>query len=195
MKRLLVLVAVFSMTLFGYGKPAQSTNETKLPEAPDGYRWERFAEVQSAFLCPVGWHRFHKAGVSSHTYSLSVESVAEHGSFETGMTLQVIKDLMKKKGIPPSVFAIEMTQLALKKPENARISSEDLSSGPFKAFGVRYRNAPSVAIPIIIHQVAIANDKTDTLFIATFEAPENTWTQAWKLGEVMIKKFLIDDEY
>ena len=195
MKKVMVLLVVLSLSLLGYGTPTRSTNETALPEAPAGYRWERFVEVQSAFLCPVGWHRVHRAGFSSHSYALSAESVEDAGSFETGMTLQVIKDLMKNKGMPPSVFAIEMTQLALNKPENSRISSEDLSSGPFKAFGVRYKNAPAVAKPIIIHQVSIANDKQDTLYVVTFEAPESSWDHAWKLGEVMLKRFCIDDQY
>jgi hypothetical protein len=80
-------------------------------------------------------------------------------------------------------------------PENTKLSTQDLSSGPFKAFGLRYRNAPDVAKPIIIHQVCIANDKQDTLFIVTLESPEVSWEATWKLGEVMHKKFLIDDEY
>ena len=178
-----------------YAEEPKSANDTPLPPSPNGYRWERFTEVQSAFLCPTNWHRFHKAANSSHTYVLSKESVEKNGSFETGLTVLVIKGIQKHKGMPPSAFAIGMAQMALDQRENTKLSTQDLSSGPFKAFGFRYRNAPEVAKPIIIHKVCIANDKADTLFIVTLESPESSWDETWKLGELILKRFIIDDEY
>ena len=154
MKTLAAVVGLFTFSLLSSGAPPKAANDTQLPAAPSGYRWERFTEVQSAFLCPNGWHMFHKAGKSSHTYVLSVESVATNGSVETGMTVQAVKGLLDKKGMPPSVFALQMAQDTLEKKENRKLSSQDLSSGPFKAFGVRYRNEPAVAKPIIVHQVS-----------------------------------------
>jgi len=188
------LVTALLLSL-GHAQERKPANETELPRPPNGYRWERFTEIQSAFLCPTNWHRFHKAGSNSHTYVLSLESVREKGSFETGLTVQAIKGLQKYKGMPPSSFAIGMAQMTLEKKENTKLSKHDLSSGPFKAFGLRYRNAPEVAKPIIIHQVCIANDKQDTLFIVTLESLESSWNATWKLGELMLKQFLIDDEY
>jgi hypothetical protein len=177
------------------GEPSKAANETPLPKAPEGYRWERFREVQSAFLCPTNWHRTEKAVASSHTYALSKEPVKTNGLFETGLTLQVIKGLQKKKGIAPSLAATKMGEAVLKSKENKKLDMQDVSSGPFKAFFIRYRNAPPPAKPIVIHQVYISNDKKDTLFIVTFEAPEKFWDEAWKIGEPMVKMFLIDDEY
>lgn len=193
-----ILTTVFLFALLAWsciGSPAKSANDTPLPKAPDGYTWERFAEIQSAFLCPTGWYRFDKKGASSHTYVISKESVKTNGVFETGLTMQAIKGLQEKKGLPPSVFAVQMAQGLLELKENKKLSVQDVSSGPFKAFFVRYRNAPEVAKPIVVHQVFIANDKKDTLFIVTFEAPEESWKEAWQIGEPMVKKFLIDDEY
>lgn len=195
MKRVVVIAGLVAFALSGFAGEGKPTNETPLPDPAKGYRWERFTEVQSAFLCPVGCHRFHKAAAMGHTYVLSKESVKDEGSFETGMTLQVIKGIMEKKGMPPSVAAIGMSQTVLEKKENKKQSVVDLSSGPFKAFGMRYRNAPKTAKPIIVYQVFVANDKMDTLFVVTFEAPEATWDTAWELGEPMIKKFMIDDAY
>ncbi len=176
-------------------EPSKSANDTPLPKAPEGYRWERFKEVQSAFLCPTNWHRIDKAGASSHTYALSKDPVKTNDLFETGLTLQVVKGLEKKKGIAPSLTALKMGQAVLKSRDNKQLDMQDVSSGPFKAFFIRYRNAPPVANPIVIHQVYISNDKKDTLFVVTFEAPEPSWDEAWKIGEPMVKMFLIDDEY
>jgi hypothetical protein len=195
-----LFVAVSMCLVLAHACPASAdsvrpANETPLPQAPDGYKWERFLEVQSAFLRPAGWYTYHKAGSNSHTYVISKESVATNGVFETGLTLQVVKGLMVKKGAPPSRVAVQMAQGLLDKQDNTKISSKDISSGPFQAFFLRYRNAPARAKPIVIHQVFIANDKMDTLFIVTFEAPEKEWNEAWRLGEPMVKKFLIDDAY
>lgn len=192
--RIAILVTALLSSL-GFAQERKSANETELPLPPSGYRWERFTEIQSAFLCPTNWHRFHKAGNNSHTFVLSRESVREKGSFETGLTVQAIKGIQKYKGMPPSVFAINMAQMTLEKKENTKLSTHDLSSGPFKAFGIRYRNAPEVAKPIVVHQVCIANDKRDTLFIVVLESPESSWEATWRLGEVMLKQFVIDDEY
>lgn len=93
---------------------SKSANDTPLPKAPERYRWERFKEVQSAFLCPTNWHRIDKAGASSHTYALSKDPVKTNGLFETGLTLQVVKGLEKKKGIAPSLIALKMGETVLK---------------------------------------------------------------------------------
>ena len=195
MKLLVVIATCLSFSTVFAAEPARPANETPLPKEPAGYRWERFTEVQSAFLCPDGWYTFHKAGTNSHTYVISKESVATNGLFETGLTLQAVKGLLTKKGVSPSGFAVQMAQGLLEKHENTTLSTQDISSGPFKAFFLRYRNAPATVKPIVVHKVFIANNKKDTLFIVTFEAPEKQWDEAWRLGEPMVKKFLIDDEY
>jgi len=178
-----------------FGETKKLSNETPLPKAPEGYKWERFLEVQSAFLCPTNWHRIEKASASTHTYALSKEPVKTNGLFETGLTLQVVKGLQKKTGVVPSLTASKMGEAVLRSKDNKKLDMKDVSSGPFKAFFIRYRNAPPVTKPIVIHQVYISNDKKDTLFIVTFEAPEKSWDEAWKIGEPMVKMFLIDDEY
>jgi len=40
----------------------------------------------------------------------------------------------------------------------------------------------------------VANDKTGTLFLVVFEAPTASWEEAWKTGESIFKKMLLDDE-
>lgn len=192
----LTIISLFVMFAAAcLAETAKSANETQLPKAPDGYIWESFTEIQSSFLRPAGWHRFDKAGLSSFTYVISKESVKTDGAFETGLTMQAVKGIQEKKGVSPFTLAVQTGQGILEKKENTELSTKDVSSGPFKAFFIRYRNAPEGAKPIIIHQVFIANEKKDTLFIVTFEAPERSWAEAWRIGEPMVKKFLIDDEY
>jgi hypothetical protein len=40
--------------------------------------------------------------------------------------------------------------------------------------------------------MALANAKTDTLYLLTFESPEKDWAEAWQLGEAMLKEGVLD---
>jgi hypothetical protein len=55
-------------------------------------------------------------------------------------------------------------------------------------------NAPAGKESITVCQLLIANDKTGTLFLTIFEAPTANWDEAWKTGEVILRKMLLDDE-
>ncbi|CAM2070247.1 hypothetical protein SCOR_33050 [Sulfidibacter corallicola] len=193
MKVCFFAIIILSLT-YSLGQDSKAHDDS-MPPPPSGYTWQQFSEINSAFLKPNGWFFKHEQRGSAHVYVISQESVLEHGSFTTGLTLQVIKFIQKKEGLPASVFAIRMAQAINESSENTILSSADLGTGPFKAFGIRYRNAPVVGEPIIVHQNYIANDKRDTLFIVTFESPEKEWANAWAIGEKILKQFLIDDEY
>jgi hypothetical protein len=67
-------------------------------------------------------------------------------------------------------------------------------AGALKAFGCRVRENERDHPPLIIHLLAIGNEKTDSLYLILFESPEKSWDQAWAKGQVMLEKFLLDDE-
>ena len=47
---------------------------------------------------------------------------------------------------------------------------------------------------VTIHQLMVANPKTNTLYLFIFESPTQEWAAAWRLGEKMINMLGIDDE-
>lgn len=57
---------------------------------------------------------------------------------------------------------------------------------------VRYREAVPNADARIVYQLALANAKIDTLYLLTFESPEKDWPEAWQLGEVMVREWVLD---
>ena len=67
------------------------------------------------------------------------------------------------------------------------INTKNISQGEFISFFVRYINSPTILKPITIHKVFIANEKTGSLYIMTFESPKETWEQSWQIGKVMMK--------
>ena len=60
---------------------------------------------------------------------------------------------------------------------------------------VLYENHPIIAEPIVVHKVFMANDKTSSLYIISFEAPKVDWAKAWKIGDQILKFYLVDDEF
>lgn len=173
-------------------KPA---NETELPPAPDGFSWVRMPEIMAAFLKPQGWFEHDKETKDSHTFAISKESVMEYGSFDTGLTVIAFTDVLNKLNFPPYAVSLQMYEDIKSSISNTIIKTKDITQGKFKSFIVRYENHPKVAEPIIVHKLFVANDKTSSLYIVSFEAPKSSWDQAWELGEVILKYFMVDDEF
>ena len=49
-------------------------------------------------------------------------------------------------------------------------------------------------MPSRIRIHTIANDKTGTLYVILFGAPESEWDKAWKIGKTMLNPIFLDDE-
>jgi hypothetical protein len=61
--------------------------------------------------------------------------------------------------------------------------------GPFKQFGCDYKDSESV-----VHNLTIANPKTNTLYLFIFESPIPGSESAWKLGKPIMDNLAIDDD-
>lgn len=46
----------------------------------------------------------------------------------------------------------------------------------------------------MMREIAVANEKTNTLYLFIFESPESEWGTASKTGEQIINKLALDDE-
>jgi tetratricopeptide (TPR) repeat protein len=173
-------------------KPA---NEMELPEAPSGFNWVRMPLAQAAFVKPDGWFENHIRTKNSVTYTISKEKADENTDLETGLTLIAIENLKSKNGMSPMLFSLGMVKEIEKSPDDTIIEMKDISQGPLFSILVKYENHPLGLKPNIIHKVLTANDETGSLYMILFEAPKESWDDAWKYGEVMMKYFLLDDEF
>jgi hypothetical protein len=122
-------------------------------------------------------------------YFLSEEDIDVKGEFETGLTLNVLHaDDAQKKGIATLAMLAQT-------PGNEVQDAWETQTGVLKGTGVRIRKTEKGEDPLVMVVLAIANTKTNALYLLIFESPEARWKKAWEKGEKMLKVFTLDDEY
>lgn len=164
----------------------------KLPAAPAGFAWQPLPENKAAALLPAGWYYKAEVQKGGATYYLTSEEVGESGEFNTGLTLKVVRKLASQTKLSAPSF-IEMLMLRTGfGPGQQQLEKTTATEGPFIKRTVRYRDAPPDAEPRVVYQMALANAKTDTLYLLTFESPEKDWPAAWQLGEAMVRELVLD---
>lgn len=185
--RIMLVVVLLSSLLF---LPAFATD---LPPAPKGFSWVSFEETKSAFLKPTGW--FSKKAKKGETwgYFITKENIDKTGKFNTGLTVNIIPNIQKKKGMPPTEYAAAFIQEGAKSRKVVKEPWQK-NMGPFQSFGVVLLNKDNKGGDFITHNLAIGNDATGTIYLITFEAPASSWESAWKKGEPMLQRFLIDSD-
>jgi hypothetical protein len=65
--------------------------------------------------------------------------------------------------------------------------------GPFKEFGCLSKDTDASGTAVS-QTLAVANPKTNTLYLFIFESPEPSWDAAWKIGKQIMDTIAIDDE-
>jgi len=169
-----------------------STLATELPPPPAGYTWVRCNDIKGAFLKPTGW--FFKKAVQGDTigYFITKEDIDQQRAFKTGLSVNVIPNIPRKRGITATKFAASYIKAAVASRE---VFKEPWSTtmGPFEGYGVVVINRDSHQGDFVTHNLAIANDKTGTVYLLTFESPLDQWDASWSIAKPMLKMFLIDD--
>jgi len=170
------------------------TTYAELPAPPEGYTWHKLDIIKASLLVPDGWHVKHQGTGDKNLWAISKEDIDKNGSFETGLTFISTQNVSTKPQgkVPPSKFAAAMLKEMKKKCPLERESSG--LQGPFYTVRYQYIDAPKGKTAIRIYNLLMANDKTGTLYQVVYEAPLNEWDDAWRIGEPILKKILIDDE-
>jgi hypothetical protein len=149
-----------------------------LPPAPKGFSWEVFDDIHCGLLKPNGWFTGISKTENGYTGSISVEDYNAVGSFETGVTIQYVKNIKKA---PPSVIATNIANVLLSDKTNESIAIQPMESmGDSKKFIIQYKIKNTIKPEKIVHQIFIAFDKKDILIVVTFEANVNIFDEYWK---------------
>ncbi len=185
------VLCFLALLLLALPAAAQRYN-VPLAAAPAGFLWQALPQRKAAALLPVGWY-YQAAGVpDSPTYYLTQEPVGESGGFQTGLSLQVVRKTTARTRHPAPEYA-ELLMLRTGFGRGQQVLEKAASvEGAWHKWTVRYRDAPPDAEPRIVYQMALANAKTDTLYLLTFESPEKDWPDAWALGETMVRELVLD---
>ena len=185
------LLLLFFGLLFGRPVAAQRF-DVKLGAAPGGFLWQALPDSKAALPLPVGWYYQAEGRPGGTTYYLTQEAMSESGEFQTGLSLQVVRKAKARTRHPAPEYA-ELLMLRTGFGRGQRVLEKTTSAaGPWHQWTVRYRDAPPDADARVVFQLALANAKTDTLYLLTFESPEADWPDAWALGEVMVRELVLD---
>ncbi|MBJ6110504.1 hypothetical protein JAO73_15885 [Hymenobacter sp. BT523] len=190
MSRFLVAFALV-MSCVVWPAAAQKYNEPLGP-APTGWTWQVLPEIKAAMPLPTGWYYKVTGEKGAPTYYLTPEETGENDEFQEGLSLQVVRKAKAKTGRPAADYAELLMMRAGFGPGQTQLDKNATVEGAFYKRTVRYREAPPEAATHIVYQLALANAKTDTLYLLTFEAPEADWPAAWRVGEKMIQAWVLD---
>ena len=163
-----------------------------LGPAPVGFAWQPLPDGQAAALLPASWSYKADTRQGGTTYYLTQEAIGESGEFQTGLSLQVVRKARAQTRHPAPEYA-ELLMMRTGFGKGQQVLEKAASTeGNFYKWTVRYRDAPPDADARVVYQLALANAKTDTLYLLTFESPEKDWPEAWQLGEVMVRELVLD---
>ena len=166
--------------------------DVPLGAAPAGFAWQPLPAIRAAMLLPAGWSYRAEGPKGAPTYYLTQQELGESSEFQTGCSLQVVRKAQARTGR----LAPEYAELLLLRtgfgPAQQLLEKTAGAAGPFYRRAVRYREAPLEAEARIVYQLALANARTDTLYLLTFESAERDWPAARKLGEVMVRELVLD---
>lgn len=190
MSRFLLVLSLAGF-LLALPTAAQKYN-VPLGNPPAGFAWQPLPAAKAALLLPAGWYYKAEGQKGAPTYYLTQEQIGESDEFQTGLSLQVVHKATARTRHP----APEYAELLLLRTGFGRgqqvLEKASASAGSWHKWTVRYRDAPPDADPRIVYQMALANAKTDTLYLLTFESPEKDWAEAWPLGQVMVRELVLD---
>ncbi|MDQ2769932.1 MAG: hypothetical protein M3Y54_05460 [Bacteroidota bacterium] len=185
--------ALLSALLLLLARPAAAQRfDAKLATPPAGFVWQPLPASRAAALLPAGWHYRAEGTKDAPTYYLTQEPMGESGEFATGLSVQVLRRATAQTRQPAAQYA-ELLMLRTGFGRDQKQLEKTASvAGQWHKWTVRYRDAPPDADPLMVFQIALANAKTDTLYLLTFESPEKEWVEAWALGEVMVRELVLD---
>ena len=173
----------------------QETTTSDLPALPEGFEWKTYKNA--IFPKPVQWREQQATpnapGIPTSTYATSPEEFSATKQFEMGLTVQIITDSYRIKGIEAKKVALLYLEPFLKSHKKEEILMlEQSTKGDFEHTYFRYKDAPPGLTPIIVHKFVLANNETDSVHIFTFESPMATWEENWtQYGTPILSKIIV----
>ena len=157
-----------------------------LPQAKEGFGWVVFKGV--ALQRPLEWEEY----TEGNTYCSSVESIPEKGSFETGLTIQVIRGVSELYKVSPKTLMARFVVDLEEQKENSRLIISPDSHDGVDTLIYRFRNAPKGLAPITVHKYFQCSEQGDFLNIITFETTDERWEEYWnEKGNTILSRVLV----
>jgi hypothetical protein len=176
----------FVILAFVVGFLVQTISAVDLPSPPAGFVWQEVPELKAAFLKPSGWFFKRQEEKGTLAYFMTKEDIDKNAGFQTGLTINVFR-LKKDSAVERGRGLVE--RMAADK--HGKSWAQD--AGPLREFGCFVKDTDSGGTTVM-HALAVANPKTNTLYLFIFESPESDWDAAWKTGKQIMDMLAIDDQ-
>src|SRR6185295_18826881 len=162
--------AVLRLSLLAIGCVVSWTYAADLSLAPPGYTWKRFDKIQASFLVPNGWFIKEEQKGSTTAIFITKESIEKQRRFQTGLSVNVIKDPKTSTGSAPSTYA----KLFIERMSKKGAAIKPFGDGTYlKGYWGLFRSKNPENTMVMQYTSALGNDKTGTLYIFIFESPES----------------------
>ena len=167
---------------------------SRLAQLPAGFAWQPLPAYKAAIPLPTGWHFQLETPIGATTYTLTPDPLPESGEYPTGLALHVVRKAKARLRHPAPEYADLLMLRAGHGPGQQLLDPPTaVTQGVFRNRTIRYRETPPGGGEVrLVYQMALANARTDTLYLLTFESPEADWPQTWALGQVMVQGLTLD---
>jgi len=114
-----------------------SAETLPFPKPPPGYSWQKVPDMGGAFLKPASWHYKHVERKGQHACFITKEDIDAEGSFQTGLTVNMILLSHLKTGISASQYAQQFIRTATRERECVRRLKSAAGGGRSKPTSIR----------------------------------------------------------
>lgn len=161
---------------------------------PKGFSWKRFEGIQALLLVPRGWHVKERKDKGAVSVLIAKDKIGDDDDFMTGFSLNAVKDIPSRYKMPPSEYAFLLMEKKRQEGE-----SKGLGASPedrrFKGYRGFFRFGSEPAGKKVQYVIVLGNDVTGTIYMISFESPEDKWDEAWKTGSVILNNLVLDEKY
>ena len=195
MKYGFISLLITVLTIVTLPGKVQAVSGDNAPNAPSGFEWFSMPEIKAKFLKHKGWFTHHETIEGTESYSISLENVEIEKSFRTGLSVNCVSHVSDKAKMWAKQYARAFHELIKNDTTVTLISEWENPQNPFVVYGMQYTKTTPGLDTVTIHQLLIANEKTDRLYVVSFESPTDLWGAAWSLGSEMVTKFILDENF
>ncbi len=165
----------------------------QLPPPPPNFEWKIYHNA--VFCAPKGWNekeeKTYDKGFHSSFYTTSPEKFSQKRYVDMAITINVFTGCKAAKGLTVDQVAALYLKPAIKSHDKKDILLADINNKNEnqKTIVFRHRVQAEGEKAFILHDFIVADQKTDSVYVFIFEAPEETWEKNWKeYGEPFLQK-------
>ena len=173
---------------FWFCTAPHAADSTSAGTTPTGFRVVQLESGKCRTLQPDGWVRRGGPAPSGEALFITAMPYTEDEASFIGLDLQVQNKALKK----PTTISDDLTSLVY-----SELHGEKLLGSDVIAFAAPSRTASTLLYryivrqrfhsrPIVVYRTRLADETTASSIWVEFQAPEERWAEAWKLGRIML---------